>query len=263
MSFSDDDLDAAGRRRDPKKKRPKGKIPYPPDRSESLSAVRDWLSDSCGLPAEVRIEIVVRPGREPEDPLTIVLSNGMKLRTSHQSRLQQARTLQAFLASESDGIAQAPYLSPAEVGDVYTGLCRLGTASARSDPVADLHERLAMFVEIADEVIGSLNPAQRFVTIEALRKRPAFDRSTALAMKAGKVEHSPVLLVDGLDDGRRYVRASEWVAYLRFVHGQTVNESGLVARMAELDSDRVDPQAWNSDRTRKVHLVFYTVPEGL
>ena len=263
MSPTADDFDDAARRKNKGKIRPKGKIPYPPDREESLSVVRDWLSGACGLPPSVRIDTVIRPGREPGDPLTIVLSNDMKLRTSHQSRLQQARTLQAFLASESDGIAQPHYLSPAEVGDVYTALCRLGTASARSDPVADLHERLAMFVAIADELIGSLNPAQRYVTIEALRQRPGFDRSTALAMKAGKVEAHPVLLRDQLDDGRRYVRASEWVTYLRFVHGQTVDESGLVARMSELGSERVDPQAWNSDRTRKVHLVFYSVPEDL
>ncbi len=81
-------------------------------------------------------------------------------------------------------------------------------------------------------------------------------------MKNGKAEVEPVVLVDQADE-RRYVRASEWVTYLRFVLGWTVEGSGLVARMAELGSERVDPQAWNSDRSHKTHLVFYSLPENL
>ncbi len=260
VSFSQEDLNDAERRKNGHKPRPKGKIPYLPDRGATLPELREWLSNACGLPEEVRVDTVIRPGREPEDPVTMILSNQTKLRCAHQSRLLQPKTLQAFLASESDGIAQPAYLSPAEVGDVYTAFCRLGTASARSDPVADLHERLAAFVDLCDEMQGSLNLEDRYVTIEAIRKRMPFDRSVAIAMRNGQPEYRPVLLVDTAIT-TRYVRASEWVVYLRFIVGRIVDESGLVARMAELGATRIHPQAWNSDRSHKTHLVFYELPE--
>lgn len=249
---------------EPKGKIPKGrKLPYPPNREATLSEVREWLSNGAGLPPEVRIETVLRPGREPENPLTIVLSNGLKLRCPHQARLQQPRTLQAFLASESDGIAQPAYLSPAEVGEFYTQLCRLGNAAARVDPVADMTERLIAFVGLCDVVPGSVRDVtKRYVTIEALRMRPAFDRGVALGTTNGTPQYRPALLQDDAF-GQRYVRASEWVVYLRFVVGWTVNESQLVARMTELGSERIEPQAWNADRSHKTHLVFYALPEGL
>ena len=255
--ITDDDADRLG------KKPPKGrKTPYPPEREATLSEVREWLSNAAGLPPEVRIETVVRAGHEPEDAVTVVLSNSMKLRCSHQSRLQQARTLQSFLQSETDGIALPHYLTPAEVGDFFGQLCRLGTASSRSDPVADLHERLMMFVGLCEEIIGSIvDHAARYMTIEAIRSRPSFDRAAAQDMKNGSPEVQPIVLVDQ-EDGRRYVRALEWVAYLREVLKWPVNESKLVARMAELGSERVDPQAWNPDRSHKTHLVFYSLPEN-
>ncbi len=143
--ISDHDADRIGGRGKP---RPKGKIPYPPDRNATLPELRGWISDAGGLPAEVRIEAVFRAGRESGDPITLTLSNGMSLRCPHQRLLQQPGTLQAFLASESDGIAQPAYLSRPEAGDFYTVLCRLGTASAKADPIGDLHEQLAMFVAI-------------------------------------------------------------------------------------------------------------------
>jgi hypothetical protein len=243
---------------------PKGrKIPHPPGRDASHGQVREWLSRwAVGLPEEVRIETVIRAGHEPEDPVTITLSNETRLRCAHQSRLQKPGSLQAFFASETEGIAQPPYLSPAEVGDFYTQLCRLASVTSKADPVADLHERLMMFVLLCDELSFSFadRPA-RYSTIERLRSRPSFDRNAALAGRqdGGRFHPAPILLRD--QDGPSYIRASEWVAYLRFIVGWTVNESQLIGRMAELGAEWRDLQAWNLDRSHKAHLIFYSLPE--
>lgn len=252
------DADDIERRKNGAKPRPKGKIPHPPSREEPLSEVRQWLSDAAGLPPEVRIEVVIRSGTEPEDPLTVVLSNKIQMRCPHQSRLQQARTLQAFLASASDGIAMPPYLGPAEVGDFYTALCRMSAAVAHPNSVADLRERLAQYVGLCEPLHGSIHRSQRYTTLEAMKARPSFDRSSI----EGRAPDRPVVLLDGVEK-RRYIRASEWVAWLRFAQGRTVDESGLPALMTELNSERVDPQAWNSDRSHKVHLVLYSLPEDV
>jgi hypothetical protein len=260
--ISESDADAAKRRGNRLQPRPKGKIPFLPERSATFSELREWLSTAIGLPNQIRVDTVIRAGRDIEDPLTIVLSNEMKMRCSHQKRLQQNRTLQAFLASESDGIADAPYLSPVETGDVYKAICRLATVAAKADPVDDLHERLTAFVGISQQMRGSLARAARYLTIERIRaQRPRFDRSTALG-RNGEPEVRPIVLVD-LAGAARYIRASEWLTYLRFVLGQTVDPSRLVAQMAELGSERMPIQAWNLDRSHKTHLVFYSLPEDL
>lgn len=246
----------------PGKPRPKGKIPYPPDRDATVPQLRDWLSNAMGLPPEVRVDAVTRAGRDPDDALTIVLSNGIAMRCAVQKRLQQPRTLQAFLASESDGIAQPAYLSPAEAGDAYVVLCRLGTACERHDPIADLLERLSTFVQLAEELHGTLLPEGRYKTIEAIRARPAFERGVAIDMRNGQPQVVPVVLVDA-GAKRHYIRASEWMVYLRFCVGMTFDEGRLPSIMGELGSDRLHPQAWNADRSHKTHLVFYTVPENL
>ena len=261
--FSDEDLDAIERRKNGDKPRPKGKIPYLPDRTATLPELREWASNAAGLPPEVRVETITRPGRDPSDPLSIYLSNGVELRCEHQKQLQMPRTLQAFLASESDGIAQPSYLSPAEVGDFYIALCRLGTAAARTNARSALSEQLAAFVELTAEVPGSIvDRARRYDMLQTLRARPTFDRAVALAMRNGVPEVRPALVVDPADE-TRYIRASEWVIYLRFVVGQTVDERGLPARMAEIDSERIDLQAWNVDRSHKAHLILYLLPEGV
>lgn len=255
--YSEEDIDRA----DGAKPRPKGKIPYLPDRSASLPELRQWLSVSIGLPPQVKVQSVHRPGRDDNDPLSITLSNDLVLRCAKQKRLQMARSLQSFLASESDGIASAPYLSPPEVGDVYIALCRLGTAGERIDPVADLQEQIGGFLAIGGPYRGTLALGQRYDTLLALKAMPRFDRTAAMAMREGLPTARPVIITDAEDD--RHLRASEWVTYLRFVIGRVVDERRLVAEMREAGSERVDVQAWNGNRTHKLRAIFYSVPAEL
>lgn len=260
--FTADDFDSDDRKRANSRPRKNGHIPHRPNRAASLPEWRQWLSNALGLPPEVRVETVYRHGRDSVDPLTIVLSNKMQMRCKHQRELTVPRTLHSFLASESDGVAQPDKLSETEALEVFLALCVLGTAAAKADPVADLHEYLTMFVTIGEIVTGGLGREQRYVTIRALLGRPAFDRGVALDMRNGQPSCRPAVLLDKSDD-KRYVRASEWTAYLRHVINQKVDPSALVARMAELDSQRIDPQAWNADRSHKAHVVLYSLPVSL
>lgn len=260
---SADDMVRAKREREPAKPRPKGKIPYRPARSEPLPVWKDWLSNALGLPPEVRVEAVLRHGQDDADPLIVVLSNGMKMRCPHQKRLQVPASLQAFVASASNGVAQMDRLNQAEAGDVFVAMCVLGTSPAQADPAADLQEHLAAFVVLGSHFEGSLDLEHRYDTIDRLKSRPMFDRKAADDVRAGKPNGgTPVVLLDKIL-ARRYVRAMEWITYLRHYVGQTVDPSALVARMAEISSERVHPQAWNSDRSRKVNVVLYTLPEDL
>lgn len=259
-------------------KAPKGrKIPYPPAREASLPEIRSWLSNAAGLPPEVRIDAVTRAGPDADDPATILLSNGMNLRCSTQAQLQQARTLQAFLASTTEGIALPQYLGPAEVGDFYLQLCRLANVLSKHDAVAELQEWFGQFVRLGEELHGSLEPSGRYTTIEALRARPLFDKAAAQGVRYGAQPEGvlPVLLIDTLVDengkaigpdgtGRRYVRSLEWINYMRFTLGEKFNTSGLPARMSEFGAKHWEPQAWPAPdgeaRRGKRRMAFYILP---
>jgi hypothetical protein len=261
--YSDDDFEREARDNDRAngKPRPKGKIPYRPDRAATLPEWREWLSNALGLPPEVRVETILRSGLDDTDPLTIVLSNGVKMRCPHQRRLQIPAALQAFVASTSAGVAQPNRLSQAEAGDVFVALCVIGTTPGAADPAADLHEHLEGFVKLAETVDSSLDAEHRYATIADVKARVPFDRTAIDAMRHGLFPR-PVVVDDGVI-GRRYVRASEWITYLRHFVGQTVDPSALVARMAEIGSERFHPQAWNLDRSHKHNVVLYSLPEDL
>ena len=47
--------------------RKRGLIPPLPDRDAPFSVLRGWVSDAIGLPPTVRVETVVRHGRDDED----------------------------------------------------------------------------------------------------------------------------------------------------------------------------------------------------
>ena len=167
--FSEDDFAPAD------KPRPKGALPWLPDREASFSVLRQWVSNAIGLPATVRVEAVTRYGRDDEDSLSISLSNEVVIRCNRQKRLQSPGTFQAFFASESDGLCQPKYLTRAECGDVYVALCRLGTADAAVTELDMLRERLDMFTAMCDTTQASLLPQWRYVTIAALKQRTTYD----------------------------------------------------------------------------------------
>ena len=256
--MSDDDgIVRAGDLEPPGKARKGGKLPNMPDRDAPFSELRHWVSDAIGLPPTVRVESVIRYGRLDDDSLAISLSNNVVIRCDRQKRLQAPGTFQAFFASESDGLCQPKYYRRDEVGDVFIALCRLGTADTAASEMEAWSERVDMFVGMCDKFIGSLRPPDRYTTISKLRARPTYDPKYS-----GIDPHPPVLVVDEGwgEGGKRFIRHTELVGYLRVVHGQTVDERVMPGRMRELGGERHNLQAWAPDRSQKIHLVFYELP---
>lgn len=246
--MTDDDTIGPADIEPPDKARKRGLIPPLPDRDAPFSVLRGWVSDAIGLPPTVRVETVVRHGRDDEDSLTISLSNDMVLRCNRQKRLMSPGPYSAFFASESDGLCQPKYLGRGEVADVFVALCRLGTAEAKATEVDILRERLDMFVEMCDPFPASLSGPDRYITISHLRSRPTYDPHMP--------QHKPVLVTDH-KVGKRYIRTVEFVGYLRVIHGQTVNEATLPSRMHEAGCPRQALQAWDLGRHKKVAMVFF------
>ena len=205
-------------------------LPWLPDRDASFSELRHWLSSAIGLPPSVRVDTVVRFGRNDEDALAITLSNGMTIRCDRQKRILTPGGLQAFFVSESDGLCSPKYLTKAECGDVYIALCRLATATAEQDELSDLSERLGGFVGITDTVHMSLTPEFCYASVRRLQGRDEYDRKAATDGKQGRQIIRPVLVADHAwrpDTTTYLIRHSEFITHLRVVHMQQVGDNFL------------------------------------
>lgn len=243
-------------------------LPHLPDREASFSAVRQWLSNAIGLPPTVRVDSVTRFGRGDDDALALTLSNDLVIRCDRQKRLQSPGALQAFFASESDGLCRTKFLTRAECGDVYIAMCALATAAAEQDELSELRERLDGFVQMCDPVHASLQPDYRYATLRRLQARPEYDRAAASDAKKGKAPQlQPVLVADhewGKDTGTTYlVRHSEFITQLRVVHMQTVADNFLKGRMSELGCVYHALQAHGPGRRGHAALAFYELPSDM
>jgi hypothetical protein len=71
----------------------------------------------------------------------------------------------------------------------------------------------------------------------------------------------PAVLVDR-DDGERYVTARHLAVFLRYDLGvEALSEDALLSRMRQIGGERRVVERWNVDRTRKLRLVLYRLPQ--
>lgn len=238
--------------------RPRGTIPYLPDRDASFSVLRNWVSNAIGLPPAVRLDTVTRAGRNDDDALTLYLSNGVKIRCPQQKRLQSPGPFSAFFASETDGLCRPPYLNRPEVADVFTALCALGSADETRNELDDLRERVETFIEMCEPLPGTLTPANRYTTLRALKTRGQYDKNAAKAVRGRK----PVLVIDR-EWPAKFIRHIELLTYLREIHNQTLSDTFLQGRMRELECTYHKLQAHNLDRTHHAALAFYELSDDL
>ena len=242
-------------------------IKHLPGRGASFSDLRQWLSDAIGLPPAVRVDSVIRFGRGDDDALALTLSNEMVIRCDRQKRLHSPVSLQAFLASESDGLCRPQHLTRPECGDVYIAICALATAAAEQDELTELRERLEGFVQMCEPVHASLQPDYRYATLRRLQARAEYDRAAASDTKKGRAVVTPVLVADhewSEDNGTTYlVRHSEFITQLRVVHMQTIADNFLKGRLAEVGCVYHALQAHGPGRRGHAALAFYELPSDM
>ena len=240
-------------------------LPVLPDREASFSELRQWVSGAIGLPPTVRVDTVVRFGRGDEDALSITLSNGMTIRCDRQKRILSPGGLQAFFASESDGLCSPKYLTKAECGDSYIALCRLATATAEQDELGSLTERLESFVNLTEMMHMSLTPLYRYQTLRRIQDRPEYDRKAATEGKqGGQYTVRPVLVADHEWSSERgnttyLLRHSEFITFLRVVHMLTIADNFLKGRMAEIGCEYHPLQAHGPRRRGHLSGTFYSL----
>jgi hypothetical protein len=232
--YTSDDLD-----RVQAKARPRGKLPYLPDEPEAV-ALCDWLTLAFRPPEGWRVVGFERPGRDRNDPASLLLRNG---RDARAYRFKQqgdlVMRLRSTVAAVSDGWLRMPHLTAGETEDVWMALCQLGVVQTEWDERAETTKWVEQLVRASLPLAGhTLVPDGRHAGLMALKHAGEFTRVDALAMgRPGEVEghqQRPARFIDA-QTSEQWVRAGETAAYVRWVLGvEPLSGATLRARLSEI-----------------------------
>jgi hypothetical protein len=262
MPLSEDDLD-----RKPDKKRPKGNLPYLPDRNAPLSDWRAWVTRAFGPPDGYEFDSFIRHGKESlSNPAVVVFTTPVggevRWRFPEQRALAKTSNVRASVVSVTDGLCRMPPLNANEASDVWVALCTLAHNVAQHDEVAEFREKLDTFQRLADvERRYTLHPSGRFDALVALQARGLFEarhaRLVATESDEAKWSRRPVVLVDS-HDKVRWIRVPELATYLRHVVGERLGHGMLDGLMSEIGADRIYHEVRNG--AAHPHGNFYRLP---
>ena len=271
--ITDDDLDAAARRRDRDKPRSKGTLPFLPERDAPLSHLREWLTRAFSPPTGYTLDEFERHGRRLSDPAYVQLrtpaGGSVRYRFPEQRALAKPTNLRSSVVSITDGLCRMGNLTAAECADVWTALVTVAHVAAEQDEVEEFREWLDSFLRVTEpEGRYTLSPTGRYDALTALQARGSFERRHANVIASEvderKWSRRPVLLVDA-DTAQRWVRVNELSTYLRHVIGQPLGHGVLDGRMSEIGATRVQYEVRNGASHPKI--TFYRLaadgPEGV
>jgi hypothetical protein len=265
--ISDEDLNAAERRKNRDKARPKGSLPHLPDRDAPLSELRDWLTRALNPPKGYRFEDFARHGRQLSNPAALVLitppGGHVTFRFREQKGLARPGNLRPTIYSVTDGLCRPGHLSGPEASDVWCALCSVAHVMTQQDERDETADWLERFLEVCEpEEKYTLEPAGRYDALVAMKDRGAFGRRDANAMLANPDKswgwRQPLLLVDSVT-GRRWIRVAELATFVRTVMGSPMGYGVLDGRLLEIGAERLTYESRNGRVHPKVNL--YLLPE--
>jgi hypothetical protein len=252
----DDDLE---RLEHADKPRPKGTLPYLPDRD--LERLRTWLTQAFAPPPGFVLEAFQRGGKQRTDPCSLTFRNGRETRTlrfNAQSELI-GRRLRPSVLGISDGWLRMVRLKDDEIEDVWAGLCVFGSVISEFDDREETHKWTQQLVHATEPLHGySLVPDARHNALMAIKRRGEFRRLDALAFPGG--ERRPVRFVDA-HTGEQFVRSGETAAFVRWVLGvEPLSYSVLRARLADI---KIAARFFEDRRAPHPKLMLYRLTERL
>lgn len=202
-----------------------------------------WITRAC-RPAEkaYRLQGFDRLGRDSRDPCVLIFTNGRedprKFRVKKQSDLM--RNPRLALVSLSDGWLDVPHLTPGEIEDFWTALCRFGAVLTEFDEVDQTHEWIEQMLPSCLPMNGyTLVPDGRHDALMAMRHAGQFTKADAQSMVRGAGEDQrwqqrPCRFIDS-ETGDQWIRQGETATYLRWVIGvEPLPHTTLRARLREI-----------------------------
>ena len=237
------------------KPKPKAKtsrtLPPAPERDAALGELREFVAAAGGLPDVLRIDEVIRFGVRAEDALHIRLSNGMRVEFDRQEDVMTSKAWQSRWIMATSGLCTPSSLKVAELADVLRACCVIAKATAEQRFEDTLQQTLDDFLELTTLLRGTFDEAEpRYELLGAIKERPKYD-------PADRSDAWPPALIEDMRTGKRYVRASELMAFA--AHAKLGISTGAFAgRMRMIDLERVTVQAAGPPHRRQT---LYELPE--
>jgi hypothetical protein len=256
------DANAAERRGNRAKPRPRGSLPYLPDESD-IEQLRDWLTLAFRPPVGWRVESFERAGTKRDQPCSLMVINGREHR-KYRFRAQGdlMTRLRVTVASVSSGVLRMSHLTASEAEDVWSALCMLGRVLDEQDEPEQARDWMRQLLNVTRPLTGySLTREMRHDALMKLKQLGEFGLLDALAIKRAPLEpwsKHPVRLVDEETD-EQWLRAGEAVTVLRHIIGVEPLAHGMLrARFAEIG---VRWHRMEDRRPPHPKLTMYRVPE--
>lgn len=247
-----------------------GKFGDAPPHDAPVSEIAAFLTVGYGLPARYSVCRVVRYGGRAGTGLTVFIRTpaGKELRVNYEREsdcISPAR-LRAQAAGDTNGLTRATRInSPKAALAMYEAMCSLADNFDAADLRGQTWEWVQQLQQAAATTTGSLD------SYHSLRRLQKHEYSKRLVQDPPRDDHNkpirpvPILLVDN-DTGHTYVTARHMAVFLRYELG--VEDAGtddrILTRLSEIGGERRSVEVWDStgrDRTRKIRLVLYRLPE--
>lgn len=247
------------------KPRKSGSLPYlKSDRDRQYLA--GWLT-RASRPAEkgYTLQTAERLGRDLKDPCVLIFANGReepkRFRVKQQKDL--TRNPRMTLVSLSDGWLDVPHLTPSEIEDYWSALCRFAAVLTEFDEVDQTREWVEAMLPSTMPLNGyTLVPDGRHDALMAIRHAGEFRKPDAQQMLRGdeRWQQRPCRFIDS-QTGNQWIRPGETATYLRHIVGvEPLSHSTLRARLREIGVLR---QHFEDYRPPHPKLDLYQLTESL
>jgi hypothetical protein len=237
--------------------------PAPPADSP-IGEFRRYLERAYGLPDGYVVERVIRHGGRATTALTVHIrppggGKELVIRYDEERHCRSAEALRGQAAADTDGLTRSDLIIGKTAMSVYEALCALADTYSKMDVKALTWEWVQQLVASSEVITGlGLGRDRRYDALKALKDH----RYSKELVQTPNVPAVPVVLIDADDDGARYVTARHLAVFVRFQLGVDVlSDDNLMSRMVEIGGQRRQLEQWNVDRTHKVRLVLYRLPE--
>lgn len=256
----------------PKKpqKRPKGTLPYLPDRDADLTEWRNWLTNALAPPAGYSFAGFERHGRGLSDPAWVTLraptGNEVRFRFGEQRALAQPQNVRSSVVSITDGLCRMGPVTASEAQDIWVALCSMAHIAAEQDEVQEFRDHLDSFLAVTepDDRFSFEPGAIVWDALVAVQTRPKFERRHAVLMVTESDEQRwtrrPLRLIDARTGVQR-VRVIELATYLRHVIGIQLGHGILDGRMSEIGAVRESFERRGTASRTHVHFSLYRLPK--
>jgi hypothetical protein len=241
-----------------------GKLGPPPPAGAPTAVLRRYLEQAFGLPHGYHVERVIRHGGRDGTALTVhVRPPGGKeivIRYAEERHCRSVDGLRGRIAADTNGICRARLIKGAPTAlDIFEVLCEFADSYTAIDDRETTWEWIQELMASCEvETRFGLHREHRYEALRAL-KRHRYTKALALEPTSTA---APLVLRDTDEPTAHYITARHLAVFVRYqLAVEVATDDFIASRLIEVGGSRHPLQQWADDRSSKLKLVLYRLPE--